>query len=127
MSKDAEHIEQSLLFQWADLAKRKYPELELLFAIPNFAGRLGKATARHGARLKREGRKRGVPDICLPVARGPYHALYIELKADKGKLRPEQKNWLLDLTVQKNCAVAAFGWEAARRHIEEYLALGGTP
>lgn len=127
MSKDAEHIEQSLLFQWADVAKGKHPELALLFAIPNFSGRLGKvppvAAIRQAQKLNKEGRKKGVPDICLPVARGPYHALYIEMKAPDGKLKPEQKAWLLDLTVQHNYAVAAFGWEAARQHIENYLTL----
>ena len=79
--RDAEHIEQSLLFQWAEHASGRYPELKLLFAIPNFSGRLGKvpplAARIQAGKLKREGRKRGVPDICLPVARGGFHALYV--------------------------------------------------
>lgn len=121
--RDAEHIEQSLLFQWADHASGRIPELKLLFAIPNFAGRLGKATARHGARLKKEGRKRGVPDVCLPVPRGNHHALYIELKAGKNRATPEQKQWLEALWAQGNETHVCIGWEQARDRITEYLAL----
>mgnify|MGYP004433785991 CR=1 FL=1 len=36
--------------------------------------------ARTAANLKRQGVKAGVPDLHLPVARGGYNGLYIELK-----------------------------------------------
>lgn len=121
--RDLEHQEQSLLFQWAELATGRVPELKLLFAIPNFAGRLGKATARHGARLKAEGRKKGVPDVFLPVARGPYHGIFLELKAGDGKPSAEQKAWLTALREEGYRAEVAVGWEAAAAAIEQYLAL----
>lgn len=123
MSRDAEHIEQSLLFQWAEHSTGRHPELGLLFAIPNFAGRLGSATARHGARLKKEGRKAGVPDVCLPVPRGGYHALYVELKAGANRPTPAQRAWLEALREHGNAAHVCTGWEAARDRIVEYLAL----
>ena len=50
----------------------------LLFAVPNFSGRLGKATLNIGKRLKAEGRRKGVWDILYPVARCGYNALWIE-------------------------------------------------
>lgn len=56
--------------------RRAHPELQLLYHVPNE----GKRTWRTGARLKSEGLKPGVPDLCLPVARGKYHGLYVELK-----------------------------------------------
>lgn len=28
--------------------------------------------------IKRQGVRAGVPDLCLPVSRGKYHALYIQ-------------------------------------------------
>ena len=49
---------------------------------------------RTAANLKKEGVKRGVPDICLPVSRGKYHGLYIEMKAGKNKPSKEQKEWI---------------------------------
>ena len=58
--------EQEALFAWAEYQKGKYPELELMYHIPN-GGSRNKAEA---ARLKAQGVKPGVPDICLPVPRG---------------------------------------------------------
>ena len=75
-----ESEEQQALFDWAELQKGKYPELKALYHIPN-EGKRSKAT---GARLKKEGMKDGVSDNCLPVKRGPYGSLYIELKRIKG-------------------------------------------
>jgi hypothetical protein len=71
-----EHATQVALFQWASLNTGKYPELEDLFAIPNG----GKRDKRTAAKMRAEGVKAGMPDICLPHARGGYHAYYIELK-----------------------------------------------
>ena len=61
-----ESAEQQTLFQWARMQSGKYPELELLYHVPNE----GKRSHKTGARMKAEGLKSGVPDICLPVARG---------------------------------------------------------
>ena len=35
--------------------------------------------------------------MCLPVARGQYHGLYIELKTQKGKVQKNQNEWLIAL------------------------------
>lgn len=78
-----ESEEQRSLFVWATIAAGKYPALNLLFHIPNE----GKRSPWTGARMRSEGLKSGVPDLCLPVARSGYHGLYIELKAGK-KSRP---------------------------------------
>lgn len=123
--RDLEHQEQSLLFQWAELASGRLPELKLLFAIPNFAGHHGSKAARmrSGGRAKAEGRKKGVPDVFLPVARGRYHGLFLELKAEGGKPKPEQKAWLVALREEGYRAEVAVGWEAAASAIESYLAL----
>ena len=75
-----EAAEQRNIFEWAGLMRRAHPELQLLYHVPNE----GKRTWRTGARLKSEGLKPGVPDICLPVARGKYHGLYVELKLVAG-------------------------------------------
>ena len=113
-----EDEEQSALFEWARMQSGKYPELELLHHIPN-GGSRNKAEA---AKLKRQGVKAGVPDICLPIARGGSHGLYIELKRQRGgKVSPEQLNWLLALTEQGYTAVICTGWEAAAKMIIDYL------
>ena len=75
-----EDVEQTQLFAWANFARGKYPELTLMYHVPN-GGKRSKAEA---VRFKAQGVKAGVPDICLPVPRGKYHGLYIELKRVKG-------------------------------------------
>ena len=102
----SESQEQKALFQWAGLAQQKYPELKLLHHIPNG----GIRDIRTATNLKREGVKRGVPDICLPVSRGKYHGLYIEMKAGKNKPSDEQKEWINSLQEEGYAACVCYGW-----------------
>lgn len=115
--RDGEHAEQAALFRWAEFARARLPELALLYAVPN-GGHRHKATA---VRLKAEGVKRGVPDLCLPVARAGAHGLYIELKTERGKATPEQLGWIRALRRQGYVAEVCHGWESARSMIEHYL------
>ena len=111
--------EQRFLFQWAGLAEQQYPELKLLHHIPNG----GKRDVRTAANLKKEGVKAGVPDMCLPVARGQYHGLYIELKTKKGKVQKNQKEWLSALNKEGYATKVCYGWLEASEVIESYLSL----
>ena len=115
---DAEHREQVRLFAWAEWARIEWPELGLLFAVPNGGAR----DVVTGKRLKDEGVKRGVPDVWLPVARQGYHGLVIELKADERK-RPskEQERWIRELMEQGYLAVVCPGCEAAKGVLRSYL------
>lgn len=114
-----EENEQITLFQWAEFAAVRYPELELMYHVPNE----GKRSVRTGSRLKKAGLKSGVPDIVLPVARGRYIGLYIELKYGKNKVTENQKNWLRALSEQNHYTAVCYGWEQAKDVIEEYLNL----
>ena len=76
---EAQH--QANVVNWSILHTHEHPELALLFHIPNG----GTRDAIEGRHLKQQGVKRGVPDLCLPVARGGYHSLYIELKTATGR------------------------------------------
>ena len=120
MRVNRETQEQIALMMWCEFQKNMHPELGLIFHIVNE----GKRSARTGAELKRMGMKKGVPDICLPVARHPYHGLWIELKADRTKkASKEQKEWLIKLTDQGYKAVLAYGADDAVKIIKEYLNL----
>lgn len=113
-----ESEEQIALFRWASLCKNTYPELNLLHHIPN-GGTRNKAEA---ARLKAEGVKPGVPDLCLPVPRGQYHGLYIELKRKHGgRISKSQSEWIDALLMHGYCAAVCNGWEEAKGMIERYL------
>jgi len=113
----SESEEQITLFEWAALQLRRYPDLEFLYHIPN-GGHRHATTAR---RLKAEGVKAGVPDVCLPVPKGIYHGLYIEMKAGKNKPTDNQGRWLAVLSANGYCAVVCHGWEAAAKVITKYL------
>lgn len=115
-----EDSEQATLFEWATYAAGKHPELELLYAIPN-GGYRHKRTA---AILKRTGVKAGVPDIHLPVAKGKYHSLYIEMKRRKNSTTTvNQKLWHEALKEQGHACHVCKGWEEARDVILKYLLL----
>lgn len=110
--------EQATLFEWAAYAAKKHPELALMFHIPNE----GKRSGRTGAGLIRQGLKRGVPDVFLPVARGGKHGLFIEMKRVKGgTVSQEQREWREKLRAQGYAAEICFGWEAAAAVIRKYL------
>jgi hypothetical protein len=114
-----EFSEQCALIEWAALQQQRWPELALLYHIPN-GGQRDRIT---GARLKAAGVRAGVPDLCLPVARQGWHGLYIELKVGANEPTSSQARWLDALTAQGYLAVACWGWDDARTTIEAYLDL----
>jgi hypothetical protein len=114
-----EHQEQAAIINWCDLFVGICPELDLLYAIPNGASLSKGGTAWRI--LAAEGAKKGIPDLCLPVARGGYYGLYIELKFRTNQPTPDQANWLDRLTNQGYLAVAAWGADEAIEILIEYL------
>ena len=75
-----EHTEQVNYFKMLDKIIGKYPDLILAYAVPN-GGLRNKIVAE---KLKAEGTKSGVPDICIPISSLGYNGLYIEMKKTKG-------------------------------------------
>ena len=118
-AKTKEEVEQITLFSWAEFAKNKYPELDLMYHVPNE----GKRSAAMGARLKAEGLKAGVPDVCLPTAHGGYIGLYIEMKVKPNKPTEQQTQWLRDLRGAGHFTAVCYTWEEAKDLIEEYIRL----
>ena len=117
MRNQNEHNEQVALFQWAKMAEGKYPELALLFSIPN-GGARHIAVAR---KLKAEGVKAGVPDICLSAPRGIYHGFFIEMKSGKNKPTAIQLEWHERLRTSGYRVEVCHNWSLAKMYIEEYL------
>lgn len=127
-----EHEYQVQVIDWANLmAKGKYPMLRWLYAVPN-----GARTARSVAnRLKAEGMKAGVPDLCLPYpikSAGLYDnkpefikcpGLYIEMKSKdtKGRVKPEQQEWIDYLRSVGYKVGVAWNSKEAIEALEDYL------
>lgn len=110
--------EQAAVFEWAAWVAKRVPELALLYHVPNGGSR----NVVEAVHLKQQGVKAGVPDIVLPVARGKYHGLYIELKTLRGRLTNAQKQWLDSLRNQGYAALVCRGAQAAIAAIGNYLA-----
>lgn len=99
---EPEFAMQAAVFAWARLpsVQAQLPGLDLLEGSMNGV----KLTAAQAGKAKAAGMLKGSHDITLPVARGGYLGLSIELKAGKNKptteqlaygLRLESEGWLV--------------------------------
>ncbi|WP_019024079.1 MULTISPECIES: VRR-NUC domain-containing protein [unclassified Thioalkalivibrio] len=137
--KPPRHVEddhQRALVQWAShRLLRPAPDVEpgatlgdYLYAVPN-GGNRGRIEA---ARLKGLGVKAGVSDLKLPLARGGYAGLYLEMKKPRSAFRSpreaeraisdSQAEWR-DRMIRAGYRWAiAYGWDEAREILTDYLA-----
>jgi hypothetical protein len=110
----SEHDEQVRVCRFLNA---EYPDV-YWYAVPN-GGRRGIVEAH---RLKEEGVRSGVPDLCIAHAMPPWHGLYIEMKKCKGgRVEREQKSAISSLIKAGYRAVVCKGADEAMRIIEEYM------
>ncbi len=115
-----ESWEQEQIFKWSRANQIDCPDLQLLNASLNGF----RLAPKLRAAAKRQGMKKGYPDIFLPVTTFQFAGLYIELKRIKGgSVSPEQKTWLARLAEQKYKAVVCRGWREAVETIKDYLGI----
>lgn len=115
---NTEHAHQVAVFAWAAIMVNAGRwELQLLFAIPN-GGLRDKITA---AKLKAEGVKPGVSDLFLPVPRGKWHGLFIEMKKPGEGPTPKQVQFIADMKKMGYGACVCIGWEQATATLLAYL------
>lgn len=88
------------------------------YHVPNEARR----SYRLASHLKRMGLRAGVPDLCIPVARGGYHGLYIEMKAGRNKPTEQQLYWQSILSDNGYLATTCWGAEEAIAVLQSYFA-----
>ena len=108
---------QTTLFEWFAW---KHKDLDdVFFHVPN-------GGARHpavGAKLKKQGVKKGIPDCVLAVARGVYHGLYLELKRKGEKPNEHQVRKIGALIKQGYYVKVSDNIDDAQKIIAEYLEL----
>lgn len=112
-----EQAEQVKLFCWI----RSRPDLEP-YAMHLANER--KTSFITGTLLKIMGVRAGASDVMLPIARHGHHGLFLELKARKGRMTPNQRKFLADMTTQGYLAVCCTGYDSARAFIEAYMGDG---
>lgn len=106
--------EQAAVIQYC--AYRNIP----VFHIPN-GGSRNKAEA---AQLQAQGVKAGVPDLCIPVPRGTFAGLFIEMKTTGGRVSKAQQQWLTLLNHNGYLAVVCYGFDEARAVLDRYMREG---
>lgn len=118
---DPEHREQCALFEWArnPAVLKQYPELRLLSSSLNGV----KLSRSQAVKAKKAGMLAGEHDVRLPVARGRYTSLSIEMKA--GDNRPTEAQLEYGSLLEAEGAMVRFcwSWTEAKEVIEEYLGL----
>jgi hypothetical protein len=128
----SEASQQTALFCWLAQAAKTQPLYRYAYHIPNGGSRGDTADSRQiaGGNMKKEGVKKGVPDIHFPIARHGKHGLWIEMK--KPSLRPkrptspigtseDQDEWIALLKAQGHAVCVCYDWEEARKVFEYYM------
>lgn len=112
---DREHRLQCACIRWFKL---QYPQYaHNLFAVPNGS----KRDAVTAARLKEEGVLAGVSDLILLKSNRFYGALLIEMKTDKGRQSPAQKEWETRITADGYKYVVVRSLEEFIKVVTDYL------
>jgi hypothetical protein len=94
----------------------------LFYSIPNGAD----VSDANRKTLVAEGMRKGVPDLCFPMARGRFHGMYVEMKRSDGGsgLTVDQKRWLSRLEAEGYLAICCNGFDDAFMKISWYMGLG---
>lgn len=110
---------QAALFTWARLpvVLAQHPALALLSCSLNGV----KLTKAQAGKAKAAGMLKGEYDIKLPVARGPYIGLIIEMKAGRNKPTPEQVWYGERMAAEGHLTAVCWDWEDAKAIIIGYL------
>lgn len=115
-----EEWEQEQFFRWVYANQIKHPELQLCNGSMNGV----RVSPKIRAKLKCQGCRPGVPDIDLPVKRGEYGGLRIEMKRVKGgTVSPEQKQFHTLLAEQGYRVEVCKGWRVAVEVVKNYLGI----
>ena len=118
ITEPSEYAEQCAIFKRVQLYAKKYPELRFLIGSMNRV----RLTICQAVKAKNAGMKKGMPDIFLPVEKGRYCGLWIELKRKKGsKILPEQIEWKDFLLKQGYLHCFCYGADEALTAIISYL------
>lgn len=114
-----EQQSQEALFSWAKnpATLAKYPALDLLSSSLNGV----RLTIMQAVFAKRGGMLKGEWDVRLPVARGQYIGLIIEMKAGKNTLTKEQKYYEMRMKAEGHYTCVCYDWLSAKAVIEGYL------
>jgi hypothetical protein len=111
---------QRAIIMWAKTQLGKYPELLWLHHVANGGHRDG----REAVGLQSQGVKAGILDLHLPLARGAYHGMMIELKKPGGKCKApskEQQEYIDYLAEHGYATLVSNDFGEVKKFIVDYL------
>ena len=115
------HTESSEQIAAMDWLREQYPHIaEHTMHIGNER----KATFYMGQIMKRMGILKGASDLFMAWPNSGYHGLFIEVKSQKGRLTPHQKEFLKRMQKVGYKAEVCFGANEIINTIENYLHQG---
>ena len=119
MSRHPEFSICTAFVRWWDYAAKGYgADRRQLLHVPNQGSH---GSPRTGAVLKAMGVRAGAPDYFLAVPAKGFHGLWIEAKSPKGRLSPEQIEFL-DIQRRAGYGVAVVrSTDEARMAVDSYL------
>lgn len=99
------------------------PVYDLIYHVPNGGHRSFKTSKD----LKKQGVKKGVSDLVLPIAKGGYFGLYLEIKAEKRwSISESQKEWLSMVEASGYAAALAVGEQEIKDVLVRYMSMPDT-
>lgn len=119
-----EHSHQVALFAALAELALEIPEAKYIFAVPNGFH----ATAGQKGKMKAEGLRAGVWDVCVPFPRvgklkHRYTGLWVEMKVGKNVLSDAQKDFGYAMFMAGWDTAVFYNWESAFERIKGYLCL----
>ena len=113
-----ESAHQQQVIEWARWASRsaKYPMLNMLHCSLNGV----KLSKTQAGIAKAQGMLSGVPDLFLPVPRGKYHGLYIEMKHGSNTLTENQERFLQNAANVGYAVAVCYSAQEAIKRIGDY-------
>jgi hypothetical protein len=118
-TKRSEDTEQIHVIQWAGYRTDEFPELKWLHHVPNGGSR----DKREAVKLKWMGVKSGVSDLHLPIPKGEYIGLWIEMKYANGRVQESQKEFLADMEEVGHFVATCYSADEAITTISAYCKL----
>ena len=122
-----------------DILQRQVIEyLELKYKVtPICMGTEGKKSAYERFKFKWMGGRKGVSDLFIPIAKGVYHGLFIELKKDGAKIfkangdlyasnkehHQRQLDFIEDMIDNGYLGGMCIGFDSAKTFIDTYMGL----
>jgi hypothetical protein len=115
-----ESADQRAVFAWAvrEVLEHGRLELGLMYMIPEAARR--SFVLRE---ILQNGQLQLAPNVCVPVPKGVYGALYLDLRPAKDKRRkPDERDLMMELFRESGyAAVTAYGTDEAIAFVQRYL------